>query len=172
MAQDDERVGARYPCNYGPSPACLCLAAFLVVAPPVGYAIATGSLEWPGSALAWAVGGGGAAFVVLVGLGEARRRRIICAAGRIMFLARSLPRRTDAETLAIVGEIRARYAEALALAEDVGSDGRPLAGCLRSSLEMIDREYDARDGSLRRADASAASFAMDVRGFSEVIDVR
>lgn len=172
MAQDDERDGARYPCCYGPSTAYLCFAVLFVLTLPVGYAIAMDSLELLGSALVWAVSGGGAVFVVIAGRSEAYRRRIVCAADRIMFLARSLPRRTDAETLAVVGEIRARYAEALALTEGVGRYGRPLAGRLRNSLERIDREYDARGGSLRCADASAASLAMDVRGFSEEVDVR
>ena len=147
---------------------CAVLAAL-----PVGYAIVTGLSDWLGVAALLATFGGGSALIVLAGRLEAHKRRILCAAARIMFLAGTLPRRTDVETLAVVGEIRARYAEARKLVEEFGDDsGRRLADDLGSRLDRIDRAYDAEAGRLRSADASVDDFAKEVRAFSREVDVR
>ena len=173
MSRDDEPMGSRYPCGFGPSRARICSMCAVLAALPVGYAIVTGLSDWYGVAALLATFGGGSAFIVLVGRIEAHKRRILCAAARIMFLAGTLPRRTDEETLAVVGEIRARYAEAREMAEEFGDDsGRRLADDLGSRLDRIDRAYDAEAGRLRSADASAADLARDVRRFSRRVDVR
>ena len=173
MNLDDESMGSRYPCGFGPSRARICAMCGVLAAPPAGYAIATGLSDWYGVAALLATFGGGSAFIVLVGRLEGHKRRILCAAARIMFLASTLPRRTDEETLAVVGEIRARYAEARKMVEEYGDDdGRRLADDLGGRLERIDRAYDAGTGRLRSADASAEDLARDVREFSLLVDVR
>ena len=173
MARDEECAGSRYPCGLGPSRAATCIVCAMVVATGAYHAIVADSSERLGGVLLLAACGGCAALGVLVWRIETRKRLILCAAGRIMFLAASLPRRTDKETLAVVGEIRARYDEVRGLVEEIGDDnGRRLADDLRGRLDMIDREYDAEAGSLRAADASVADLARDVRSFSRMVDVR
>lgn len=171
MGRDSEPVGARYPCRYGPSRAYLCLACALIIGPSAVYAIVVDSPDWLGTLVALAVTGACAAFVVLVGLAEALKRRLLCAIGRIAYLAASLPRGTDEETLAVLGEIRARYAEALWLAEKFGGNGEQLAAHMRDRLDRVDQAYDAEAGRLRRADAGVGDVAADVRGFSAIDDV-
>ena len=77
-----------------------------------------------------------------------------------------LPRWIDGDTLASLGEIRARYAEVLGLAEYLQRGGRRTAGRMRRRLDRIDQVYDTRTGRLWRADASVADVARDVRRFS------
>ena len=167
MARYDAEELQEHPWRYGFSRAQLCLVCVLIVSVGMGYEIAAGSLEWPGSLFTLAVCGGCAAWMVLSSRRiNSRRRRVIRATGRISQLAASLPRQTDDETLAVVGEIRARYAEAIGQAEKIWPGGRRFAGQMRSRLERIDRAYDAGTGRLRSADASVSDLARDVRGFS------
>ena len=173
VARGEEPVGSRYPCGLGPSRAASCIVCTLVVAAGVYYVIVADPSEMHVAVLLLAACGGVAALGGLVWRIEKRKRDILCAAGRIMFLAKSLPRRTDGETLAVVGEIRARYDEARGLVEGIGGDdGKRLAKDLRGRLDRIDREYDAEAGRLRRADASVADLASGVRSFSTMVDVR
>ena len=167
MSLDDARHLAEHPWRYGYSPAQLFLVCFLIVAAGMGYVAAVGALDWPGSLFTLAVCGGCVAYTIWSSRRfDARMRRMICATGRISQLAASLPRSTDGETLAVVGEIRARYAELLGLADKVRPGGRRFAGQMRSRLGRIDQIYDADAGRLRSADASAEDLARDVRGFS------
>ena len=106
--QEEAPVGPRYPCCLGPSRAATCVVCDLVVAAGAYHAIVACPPERLGAALLLAACGGCAAFGVLAWRIETRKRRILCAAGRIMSLAASLQRRTDEETLAVVGEIRGR----------------------------------------------------------------
>ena len=172
MKQDAAQWKYRYPCSYGPSRATICAMSLVLAALPVGYAIVTGLSDWLGVAALLATFGGGTAFIVLVARIERRKRHLACAAGRIMHLAASLPRRTDEETLAILGEIRACYSDACRLVGEIGSGGdRRLADDLRGRLDRIDRAYDAETGLLRLAEASVDDFATDVRAFSRKVDV-
>ena len=175
MATDDDRpVGSRYPCGLGPSRAVSCIVCVGAVAAGVYYVLVADPSELPVAVLLLAACGVVAVLGGWIWRTEKRKRDILCAAGRIMFLAKSLPRRTDGETLAVVGEIRARYAEARGLVEEFGGDdgAKRLADDLRGRLDRIDREYDAKAGRLRRADASVADLARDVRSFSMMVDVR
>ena len=171
MKQDDMQVGARYPCRYGPSRALVCLVCILIAAPSVWYAIEADPSEWPITMPILAATGGCVVFLAVVRRTEARKRRILCAIGRTTYLSAFLPCRTDEETLAILGEIHARYVETIGLADEIGSDGERLAGHMRDRLDKLETEYDAEAGRLRRADASVADLAKDVRGFSRLEDI-
>ena len=167
MAPDGAEYLEEHPWRYGYSRAQLCLVCFLIVAVGMGYVAAAGSLDWPGSLFTLAVCGGCVAFTVWDSRRHsARMRRVIRATGLISRLAATLPRRTDEETLAVVGEIRARYAEALGLADKIRPGGRRFAGQMRSRLDRIDRAYDAEAGRLRYPDAGVGYLARDVRRFS------
>ena len=80
---DEDDEDARYTCCYGPSRASLCVLASLFMATPVVYMFVTDSFDWPDVAVLPAVFGGCAAFLVMVGKREARKRRLICQSARI-----------------------------------------------------------------------------------------
>ena len=163
---DEDDEDARYTCRYGPSRAYLCIIASLFMASPVVYMIVTDSFEWFDVAMLLAVSGGAAAFVVLVGLREARKRRLICQSARIWSLCRRLRYRTGDEVLADLVEIRVRYAEARELAEGFGApDARGLEDAMRSLVDRLEWAYDARTGSLLHSDAGIAELAGNVRKF-------
>lgn len=146
---DDEPIGSRYPSCLGPSRAVTCIACVIAVAGGAYYANVADPSEQLLAMLLRASCRACAASGVLIWRNETRKRLILYAAGRIMFLAKSLPRQTDGETLAVVGEIRARYAEARGLVEEIdGDSGRRLADDLRGRLDRIDR------GTTRRSDSS------------------
>lgn len=171
MSQDGAEGEARHPWRYGFSRAQLCMVAVLIMAVPAACMIAIGQFELPDAAFALGVGGACAAFTVWDRRRtNERRRRLIRTTGRIASLAASLPRRTDEETISALGEIRALYDEARRRATALGIGGRRLAGHTRDCLDRIDRAYDAQAGSPRRADASVADVAKDVRELSRGID--
>ena len=167
MDQDGAEAEAQHPWRYGYSRATLCLVCCMIVALPAAYLLAVDSFEWPGVMLPLAACGGGMAYTVHNWRkSNARRRRIIRATWRISSLAASLPHRTDEETLAALGEIRGCYAEAHSQAKALNIGGFRLADQMRDRLDRIDRAYDAEAGRMRRADASVADVARDVREFS------
>lgn len=149
----------------------MCLVVVLIVAIPLTYGILIGPPELPGTVLVLGVSGACVAFTVWDWrrINE-RRRRLIHTTGRIASLAASLPRRTDEETISALGEIRALYDEARRRATALGIGGMRLAAHTRNCLDGIDRMYDAQAGSPRRADASVADVAKDVRELSSGID--
>lgn len=99
-----------------------------------------------------------------------RLRRLKRMSDRILRLFDSLPRRTEVETLAVLHEIRASYAEALELAEGLGDGGRTVTAAMRRALAAINEVYDVQSGSLRRTDANAADFAAAMRGLGRDVD--
>lgn len=143
------------------------IACSLIVAAIAGFEFGAGVAPWPGPLAAVVVGGGAIAYALLYWYtASASRRRVICAADRILPLAASLPRRTDKETLAVLGEIRARYDETLSLANKIWPVGDRFASNIRCRLYRIDRVYDAEGGCLLYGNGNVAKVARDVRRFS------
>lgn len=95
---------------------------------------------------------------------------------RVDALLASLPCMTEAETLAVLHEIRNCYAEALEQAGRLGDGGGGgggrcgLAARLRRNLAQIDGLYDIQTGSLRCTPANAADFAEAMRGLGREYD--
>lgn len=86
-------------------------------------------------------------------------RRCEYLINRIGHLLESIPRRTEAETLAALHEVRNCYAETIRLVDEMGDGDSRLAASLRRGLAQIGEMYDMQTGSLRRTDANAADFA-------------
>ena len=143
------------------------IACPLIVAAIAGFEFSAGADAWPNPLGSAVVGGGAIAYALLYWYAaSAKRRRVICAADLILPLAASLPRRTDKETLAVLGEIRARYSEALSPADRLWPVGDRFASNIRCRLYRIDRVYDAKGGRLLYGNRDVAKVARDVRRFS------
>ena len=144
-------------------------AAIAVV--PQAYLAGTGALAWPAAAAI------AAAFVAAYALMYAhmyrtrsRLRRFEHLSGRVISLGRSLPRKTDVETLAVLHEMRTCYVEACRVAGRLGGKGGRLADMMRETLARIDGLYEMQSGSLRRTGANAAEFAEAMRGLGRNAD--
>ena len=100
----------------------------------------------------------------------ARARRLERMTGRILSLCRSLPRRSEVETLAVLHEIRACYGEAFKVAEGLGDGGKRIMPAMREAVARVDEIYDIQSGSLRRTEANAADFAAAMRALGRDAD--
>ena len=89
---------------------------------------------------------------------------------RVHELIHTIPRRTEAETLAVIHEVRNCYTEAFELKDDIGYADDELDATMRANLDAIDELYDIQSGSLRRTDANAADFADAMRRLGRGLD--
>ena len=129
-------------------------------------------------AMGAAVNMGTVTVILLVLRGPRRRLRIRRDArkrckyllDRIWELLDMIPRRTEAETLAVIHEIRICYAEIVELVDKMGEGGTPFAIKLRMGLDDIRRQYDIQAGSLRCTKANAADFHAAMRGLGRDAD--
>ena len=118
-----------------------------------------------------ATGGGVYALGMFLLRGYRRRRkirrdgtrRIGALIDRIRALVDTVPRKTEAETLATIHEMRNCYDEAIELIERTGDGNTDLADSMREGLERVVELYGIQTESLRRTEANAADFAAAMR---------
>ena len=123
------------------------------------------------SAMMSAVNGATITLMLCLLSGRRRRLRVRREGGRrceylldrIEALVESIPRKTEAETLAVIHEVRNCYVESIDVVERMGEGDTKLASKLRRNLGQIDELYDIQTGSLRCTEANAADFAAAMR---------
>ena len=122
---------------------------------------------WPATLALAGVSCASGAYLVLDGRKNRRImlrvRRIEYLCDRVHMLIKSLPRRTEAETLAVLHEIRNCYTEAHGLAGALHVGGRRIAPAIEGNLAAINWLYGVQTGSLRCTEANAADFAAAMR---------
>ena len=154
------------------------------LAPLCIYLVWSGADAWPVGAVGSATAGGVIGLWLAVfrkrrrklGLRNEDMRRCKYLINRVGWLARLIPLRTAAETLAALHEMRNCYVEAIRLVDkmdeedgDDGDDGL-LCDSLRGGLAQVDEMYDMQTGSLRCTEANAADFAAAMRALGRDAD--
>ena len=92
-----------------------------------------------------------------------RLRRVEYLCDRVAVLVKSLPRMSEADTLAVLYEIRNCYTEAHGLVDMLHGTGRQIAPAIERNLATIDWLHRVQTWSLRRTEANAADFAAAMR---------
>lgn len=149
------------------------VALYLIVGGiPIGVNLLTGGVASLAlSATAACINVAAVTLVLFLLRGRRRRlrvrrecmRRCTCLLDRIEYLLGTIPRRTEAETLAAFHEMRNCYAETLDLIERMGEGGSMLAIKMRRARDQIVEMYGIQTESLRRTEANAADFADAMR---------
>ena len=151
-------------------------AVFSALAGIVAFSVymyaASGEIWWAavGAAILAAAAASFAQVCLRVRRDLARTRRLERTTGRILSLCRSLPRRSEVETLAVLHEIRACYGEAFKTAEGLSDGGKRIMPVMREAVARVDEIYDIQSGSLRRTEANAAEFAAAMRALGRDAD--
>ena len=148
------------------------LLFIILVGMPIPLNLAIGGVDaLPVGAVQSATGGGIYALAMFLLRGYRRRRKIrrdgIRRIGdlisRIGALIDTVPRKTEAETLAAIHEMRNCYGEAIELIDGIGDGNTDLADSMREGLERTVELYGIQTESLRRTEANAADFAAAMR---------